>query len=718
MAGKYNPFSLTPTVGRASAPPDLQPRKIRKEVIQPQEDPTNVVNALVGFAGVAGNEYVKSVEKDLEADRIVQTSLAQEGLMPTDDATRAGYQAHAAVAIKNHSLGAQARLNALAQNDLSDEEWSEAVQEEYRNQDEFLRSNYNGYEENIEMQKLAALSMREFMPQVGAARAGRKVEKEIEDRIDNGIGTLVNAAANPAIANTPVKEMVEVLDGMLGSLQLTESQKDKVIEEAIVQSRSPALIDMASSYKGSRSSSLASRSGKIQQVRAQLEKEQLANQAIAFEKEAQTIEEAVLGTSEDEPSMTLAEAESYVNMRNKETGNSFFSRARWGQLLKQKDIKTAADYVTTNVITAIDDPEDTNLKARFKKSEIQTGYATKIASRERFAKEDAAKKGLEGQEALEYEKNFRQQTQQYIVDKSVKSNELYDAYISDLSAFANTNVAATGRGVDLKGGGQELLFSEQARRTSELIDNMSNEGRRVYLDKLDNDEAEIIKRYLHERQMGKGGEVSGPQALRNAQIGAKNKKPVKWKEVDKAVESIKGDTMFHWFSADIPENMEDYWSDKIREKVLLEPNPNSEVTKTMIKNWMESGVTTTDGGMKLEGSPAQIKEHTNMHIGHLDRAMEAFVRSKSDQIEATLGGLGLTNEDVFPVTEPQTGIMYLSTTRGEISGTRTPMSNLVDIDRKYNHEASKLMWENWQRFERLKAGGPLYVDEEGDPLYD
>lgn len=712
MADERNPFSMTPKVGRASASPDLAMRKIRKEPQEIQQDPLEVVSALVKFAGVGTSEYVASVEKRVEADKLVQTSLAEQGMRPSDEATKAGYRAHAAVSMKAHALGAQARLNQLAQQDLTDEQWSEAVKEEYRNQDEYLESNYEGYKKDIDLQKLAAVSLREIMPQVGAKREAARVDREIQSRVDDASAALVNATLNPALSTIPTEELMKVTEGMLGTLQLTASQKDKALENAIVESRNPELIRLAESFKGDRKSSLFSRSGKIQQVKAQLDKETLANQAIAFEKEAQTIETAFL-----DGSMTLEEVDNYLNKRNKETDQRFFSRARYGQLISKKDKATATANITQNIAAAIADPERTNIKDDFKEKDIQATYVSILKHREEAGEVEADRQGLEGPEKVKFMKKWKKQTQAYLADKSVKSNDLVNKFQSTLSAFANTNVAATGVDIDLKGGGKEQQFSPQAQEAVDLLDNMSDEAKRVYLDSIKDKEAEIVKNYLHQREMGEGGRMSGPQALLNAQVAARNKSPKKWDEIDSTVKSIVNSELDHWIAADIPDNMREYWTQEIRKKVISEPNPGSDIAKKMVRNYMQSGVTTTSGGMKLNGSPQQLKEATNMHIDHLDRAMEAFVKSRQPEIQATINGLGLSIDDVFPVTDPKSGMMYLSTDRGEISSTRTPMSELVNIDRKYNHEASKIMWKNWQTFERLKRGGPLYIDEKGDPLY-
>lgn len=710
MADERNPFSLTPKVGRASAPPDLAQRAIQKPVAQPGIDGLQIVDALVNFAGVAGSEYIRKTEKSIEADKAVQTSLAMQNMLPTDDATLAGYEAHAAVAIKGQTLGAQARLNALAQQDLTDDQWHEAIKEEYRNQDEYMTANYDTYKLNVEMQKLAAVSMREMIPQVGSTRAASKIGFEIEKRVNSATDVFVNAAANPMIANADPQEMLSVTDGMLNSLQLTASQKDAALEKAILETKNPALIELARNFKGDRSTSLLARSGKIQQVEAEVRGKELADNAILFEREFQTMKSAVLGDGASKPSMTLDEAYTITKTRNSQTDNKWSSRGEWAELVRARDSVTAAEFTSVQLREAIYNPDYTYLKQNFKNSEIQSEYGKILAEDEVKIKEDAKKQGLTGAEEIKFLNKERQKTQQLIADKSIKSNAPYEGFIADLKAFASTNVEATSAsGVTPQGAGIQKLGA-QAQRASELLTNMSETAQRIYLKEIGGQDEEVLKRYLNELDYGMGGTIPGPQALRTAQVQAKNIAPPDLNGRAAAFKDIKNDTMAPWFSANLPSNQDTYWSDKLMDKLRLEPVPNSNTSKKRITNWLETGVTTTDRGMKLEGTPQQLKEATNMHIDHLDRAMGAFVGTKSKEIESALSGLDMTTDDVFPVTDPDTGMMELYTSHGPIARTRTPMSELLNIDRNYNNEAAKKLWEQRERFKRLKEGGQVYVE--------
>lgn len=704
MADPRNPFSMTPKVGRASSRPDLEQRPYNQPVAQPGLDGLQIVNSLIQFAGVAGDAYVQKTAKKVEADKAVQTALAMQNMQPTDDATVAGYQAHAAVAIKSQSLGAQARLHALAQQDMTDEQWNEAIREEYRNQDEYLTSNYDQYSKNIEMQKLAAVSFREIMPQVGATRAASKIGFEIQKRVQSATDTFINAAANPLIADAPVEDMLTVTNGLLDSLQLTASQKDKALEDAIIGTRNPALIKLSEKYTGDRSSSLFSRSGKIQQIKAQLESEEMATQGIAFEKEINSVINMMVGSEGNPPSMTREDGDKYFERRNKETGGNFMSRSRYASIQGAIDAGMQKAYIGKSVSEALINPDITNLKGLFKPAEIQSGIGTMIANSEAVGEAEGKKQGLQGAELERYKDKFRLQSQQYIADLTVKSNDLYDTWVTDLSALANMPVDARMLQATTKEGNVVKTLPQQADKATKLLQNMSETAKREYLTKVGGDEEKILKRYLHELELG----VSGPEALATSQRRVANPSPPQFKLIKKATEDIFSSSEFGFWRADSPDNQEAYLLNQIREKVMLDPVADSPTGKTRILNWLEKGWTTTESGMKLEGSPEQLHEHTNMHIDHLDRAMDSFIKSNATAIMPHLEGLGLSLEDVFPVTNPLNGRMSLHTTHGEIIGTSTPMKNLVSIDRKYNNEASKRLWEQRAVFKRLKEGGQIY----------
>lgn len=665
-----NPFTMGTSTGRTRFKPDLASRaRSRQSFDKGAPDGAFILDGLVKFAGVAGDEYVKQTAKTVEADKAVQTSLAVQGLTYSDKATTAGFRAHAAVAIKGKTLAAQARLNELAKNKTTDEEWEEAIREEYRVMDESLMSSYQGYGKDIELQKLSAVALRETIPQVTATREGYKIEHEINDRINAATDVLMNGSSAGLLAISDPKELVSSVNAMLAPLQLTASQKDKVIEDAIVASGDQALVELAKSFKGDRDTTLFSRSGKIQSIDLKNTNQNIANNSIDLMNEKRALETGLLGGDGVTPSMTVKEFTDIVKRRNKELNNKFMTAAQYDSMLDLRDKQVASGHVGMRIKEKIQNPNITNLDDE-KKKDIQAAFQDLISTRMQQAQEEASK--MSPEEGQKHIQNESLRTIATYGDQSVKSDTLVQTWLSDLHNLATLNIPANLLEGDVQGYTIEDLPAK-AKQAMNLIEGLSPTAKDEYLDNMnDAGSAKTIKNFIHLKEMG----VPLTVALDRAQFLTRNPIPVDFKAVTAGVAEVRENMEYYWWKKDVPDNQSDYLDQILKEKVMVDPNPESTTNTDMISRWMSTKWTTTPNGTRLQGTPEQLSSASGLHPSRIGNAMDAYIQAEKKRILPAISGLGLTLEDVFPVTDPKTQTMHLRTKFGAIVGSNRSMSDL------------------------------------------
>jgi len=688
MADERNPFTLGPKVGRANSSPDLASRvgQFRPPV---QEGPsgTEIANALIGFAGIAGDEFIKKTAKKVEADVAVQTALAMEGYNPTDDATNAGYKAHVAVAIKGQTMGATSRLNELASQNINDEEFREAIREEYRQQDDFLMLNYPTYVKGIELQKLAAVSMREAMPQVGLKRAAAKVGFEIEGRINSATDVFVNAARDGGLQSADPKDMLNVTNGMLESLKLTSSQKDEALENAIILSKDPSLVELAKAYTGDRKTSLYTRSGKIQKVEKDNFNQLQANNAIEYEVQRQDLEGRALGLNGNPSSMTRDEVKLFVDAKNAETGNKFMSAAQFGKLMRDMDTSDATAWRQGKIVDGLTDPNTTSL-ASYKDSEVQGTIGFMIKNSEDYAESQTT--GMSGPDKQKFLSNATVTRTMMIADQTVQSNALYKQWVSDFTSLARTNVPAE---IDESSG--ERKMSDKATATMAMIKNMSPTAFDTYARKAGSRESSILRRIQYQKELL----FNDIEAVANAQRDEDRNIVTSAKEINEVTEDIMSSSEYYWWVKDIPENQREDVFSQIREMVRLQPHPGSDSSKAILKSWIGKKWMTTESGARLNGSEDQIHELTRVDNDHLDDGIGRYKFESIDLFDEQLSALGMSADDVFLKTDVDSGNMWLATSHGSIISTTQPMSEMKNFVNRYNASATKVVADKQQEGE-------------------
>ena len=686
-----NPFTMGPSSNRPKYQPDLQSRvSPRASFDKGISTGTYIADALVKFAGVAGDDYVKRTAKKVEADKIVQTARALNKTMPTDDATVAGYQAHAAVAIKGQMLKKQAELNALAEQNITDEQWDEAAKQAYVDVDAFMMLNYENYAKDNDLQKLTAVAMREAMPQVSAKREAAKIGYEIEGRISSATDVLVTGAK--IFKGVPDDQALELVNGMLKPMKLTAQQKDSVITDAVIQSRSMELVNLAKNFKGDRSTSLYTRSGKIQKIESEIQSQEIADSSIAIAEERRAVEQSFLSGE-----LSRDELSGMVKRRNSEIDNKFMSGSAYTKLLDDRDKILAGEYQAKAIMDAIVDPNTTEIGAEPK--EIQAGLNMLIQTRTSSAIEDS--KGMDDEARAKFIEDKTTQTIATIGDQSVKVGEPVKAWVADLYNFANLNVTANLVEIEDKGLKKQVL-SDKAKQAVRLLDNLSDTALPEYLEALDVREAKTIRNYLHLRDM----DTPEAAALQKAQTLTRNPAPVDFVAVKKGVEEVRDSQEYFWWRKDIPDNQSAYMDKMLTDKVMLDTQPASKRNIKDVSAWMGRSWTTLKNGTRLYGSPEQLSKASNLHPDRLGTAMEGYIESEKSRVLPIVGEDGM--KDVFPVTNPKLNTIQLWGPSGPIPNTIKPLSSMADYAAKRKIQLDKIASDKLKDFNDRQTGGILY----------
>lgn len=677
-----NPFSMGQTPGFVpETTPDLQSRVNKAQFQAGPNVAGALVNSLVAFADVAGDEYVKRVNKEVAADKVVQTAKALRKEAPTSDATRAGYQAHAAIALQDQAVKEQLRLNEVAKTDIDDEQWDKEVRNSYDTVDQYMSENYKGYKESPELQKLAGLSLREVIPQATAARQEQGLKREIEGRISTATDTLINAANTGAYKTLGAEGMAGHVVTMMKSLQLSPSQQDAVFVDAIENTRSPELIESAKYWKGSRRSSLYDRSGRIQSLERELKKDAAEKDIFNTAQAKYAMESGFLAGE-----VTDQEFDLRNKAHEKTTGKPLFQESEVMSLMTNRDKALALENRKMQLLQDIG--SDKAFIGQYKDKEIQEGF-TEYTQKVLMGIENDALT-LQDSEKDSFIQQKSTQAVSRIADLSVRHDTLIESWKGDFHALATINVPADIK--DKKG------LPPVAQGALLKLDAMAPITRETYIDSLDSSDQKVLRAYTSLRDMN----VPEIQALDKAQVMARNPSPPDRKAIEKATKSVY-DKQEAWLRPDFTGPQAGYIKDKIKERVALFPEPSSETNTKIVNEWFDKGWTIA-GKTRVLGSPAKLQALTGLHPERLESAFSGLIHMNQEEIARSLNGTDLTIDDVFPETDPIKGTIVLRTKWGQLPQTTMPLSKLKEMGDKYKVKLEEAASKKYNTYDDIQLG--------------
>lgn len=677
-----NPFSMGQTPGFVpGATPDLQNR-VNKAQYQPKPNVAGaMVDSLVAFAGVGADQYVKQIDKKVATDKVAQTARALAYEPPTDDATGAGLQAHALLRIQDEVYKQQTRLNSLCDSkELTDDEWKKEAGDSYNAVDKYMLDNYPTYKDMPVLQQVTVNASREMMEQAVNYKNAKSKEREITGRISTATDALINAGTPEALAQLGGAEgLAKHAMTMIKSLQLTPAQVDEVFTGAVLNSRSPELIEASKYFTGSRRTTLYNRSGQIQALERALTKEAASKNILVNARQKYAEEQAYLrGEMSDEEMDRRDEA----SIRN--TGKPQWSEAERMSLMQQKDKALAKEQRKLDAIKAWSNGSIGFLD--FTDKEAQEAGTSYVDQTIEGIREEALK--LPAVQQQEYVKQHAYKTIATVADLSVHNSAPLKSWLNEFHALATTNVPAN---LD-----KDNKLPSEAQGALLKMDAMGYATREAYLDKLDANDAKVLRGYISLRDML----VPEGQALSKAQLMVRNPEPPDKKTINKVTDKILDDTEA-WFLPDYTDAQKDYMRQQVRERVALFPIPGSDVNTKIVKDWLEKGWTTI-GHTRLLGSRERLSSLTGFEPDHLRVATDAFLMANKDVINKALAAQGMTIDDAFPVTDPDKGTITINTKWGPLPETTMPLSKLKGVADKYKHEMEKKMSQKFNTFTEVE----------------
>jgi hypothetical protein len=692
-----NPFSMGPSpvskLGRLMEGPVRLPRS----AFEKQNEGTAMVDALVSFAGTGADLYTQHMNKKIEEDKVVQTGLAVAGARPTDDATVAGYRTHAAVSLKGEMLATQARLNELAKQGLDDEQWDKAVRDEYRRVDKYMLDNYHNYTTDKDMQKLVPLSFREAMPQITAQREADKIDREIESRVNDASDALINISTIDAQTGqqVPPEQFANSVDKIISGLQLTSSQKDKVLENAIITSKSQKLLDASKTWSGDRKTSLFERSAKLQTMQETLENERISNEAVSMASELNGYKTQILNGD-----ISIEEGLRIVDKRNKELNGKFATKGWVSDLWNQYN-KAVASRTRGKKIKEILADQSVTDSGFAKPKERQAGYKGIYADLVKAAQDEA--KGMPQAEQAAFLQKKVSSAVAEVSDMAVTKDDVVNPFVSVLANLASSNVAARQQ----TGEKGELTLDGTTKQAIQILDAMPPMAKYKHLEAVGGKEAHTIKAFMAYRDRG----IPEPQALAMAQSFMTNPFLIDNKRITKGVEDVRDNLEFLW-NPDFDDNQAAYLESEIKNQVALSPEPDDDSNVDLVTEYFKKGWTTA-GHLRLKGSPGYLSKETGLNADKLETAMKGVVWSQRKIWEPQLQALGLDEEDVFPITDPKRGTVQIiarskATNANVYLGKPMPLSDVKKYAAQYKVNQEKLAQKAREESWAINQGGILY----------
>ncbi len=651
-----NPFDMGPNTNFQQPGRLMEQQTIRpKSAFQKSQQGLQIVDALVSFAEVGGGLYSTEMSKKIAEDKIVQSALASAGAAPTDDATVAGYRAHAAVMMQDQVMRHQLELNELAKMDLTDEQWDEQLRNRYREVDEYIGKNYTTYDKDKEMQKLLPLAFREMMPQLNAARQS----EQLKTIIDKGKNSIIDYFVNQdklmkenGVAVTP-ETISNSFTAKFKALRLTSKEQDDVVEEIISTTRSPEMLEAAKIWKGDRKSSLFDRSAKLQTLEKKMINETLSTEAVALTTKLMAIKEGIVGGQ-----ILIQDGMAMLDKMNKDTNgeaaSAGFISGIWTDFYKAR----AAEAELTRAKQILSDPNNIDpgdLKDNTKKAAYRSIYQDELDK-----SEEAVKDLPEGQRQSQLAV-LKKQAQSRVSDMAVRNGDTIVPFVNILHNLATSNIAFRAEKDDK---GQPTLGNTETEGIG-LIEAMSPIALVQHLDALEGHgkEARVIRDFMAYRDRG----MTDPQALAQAQANFRNLPIASAKQINAGVAEVRDKLEFLW-NPDFEDKQVPYLEEQIRNQIALSSEPDSDSNIDLVTEYFKKGWTQV-GDLWIKGSQRYLAQQLGVEgsmkgracggNGWIKDAFDAYTWGTKEEWEPMLYGNGLENDDVFPEVDDKKGTVRM-----------------------------------------------------------
>lgn len=239
-----------------------------KQTATPVGTPENIMNTLLEAAGHVGTAAGTYMERKVDEDKTIQSMNFYSGMAPDDEATTAGYKAHAVLSMSNKVLTSTATLKKDAESFTgTDAEWEQKVRDAQSGDHTELMDEYPALKNDPLAGKSIVAMYGEQIPAISAARVGFKLAQEHEGRLNTFRDHI--RVRNEGLSE---KESDAALTGIMDHpevLQLTKKDAEKELSAYAIEKSETgdlSVINYAKRYMGSSKTSLFDRSQALQKA--------------------------------------------------------------------------------------------------------------------------------------------------------------------------------------------------------------------------------------------------------------------------------------------------------------------------------------------------------------------------------------------------------------------------------------------------------------------
>lgn len=652
---------------------------------------TDMISSLVSLAGSGSQELTKYWSNKAQEDKVVQTSRALQGMVPTTDATVAGYKAHAVVSIQAKNERAKKELAAFASTNPSDEAWEAKLAETYQAMSDAVQVEYQEYgggSEDVtkELSSLVTLSMSSNLPALTSLREATRLEYEKNGRIESATDYLIQGANQ---ANNP--EFQEGFLKRMQLLQLTQDEQDNVILKATGATKNQNLVDMTKTYKGGRDTTLFERTGSLQELQKKMTKEQLSNDAINLGMESGMMIDDYLSGK-----MTDKQFVDSVNMRNKQTMGMFMTKAAVNSAYLKRQKVIAAETRSTNLMAQIANPNVFYIPDA-KPKEIDQALMDMYQSKVTQAFSDInAQTELEPMEKSKKGAAAVNMAVKAMGALSVKMGRPMPMITSAMQYFANLNVPNSVL-TQTDGEFEKEFLTAGATQSMDFMYALEPVDRESYFDSMKQSDADTLRNFMTFRESG----VRLPQALYMAQQESKFPKPKPTKNLVEAANSVMSE-VDGYFSG-VPENSKQIISQHMMTQLSKFADPNSKLAQETVTAIFDKKYTDIGNDFRVRGTPSEISRLTNLNINQVGIGVKGAIDAMMPTVLPYLSGTEFDQDDIYPDFNPVNGTIQLKAPDGRYLGRPIPMSKLPQYHLQYKDKIEKEAAKSFDRFS--KKGG-------------
>lgn len=696
-----NPFDMGPNTSFQQ--PGRQMKEfspLPRSAFQASNTGMQIVDSLLNFAEVSGSVAVDHLNRKIAEDKILQSAQAELGLEPTDQATVAGYRAHAATIMQDKLTDAKVELNELAKQGLTKEQWEEEVRKRYRSVDDYLGKNYSNYKTDRDMQKLLPVAFREMMPQLRALRKSEDIRIMIEKGkaavTDEMIKTSKLLDSN-GVGLTP-ENLAYMFDKKLKALRLTSDEKDGIVENVILLSKNRNMVEAGKLWTGDRKSNLFERSGKLQMLDKQLSEKEIVRKGIDFEVAQQKMEQqAILGA------ITKDEYIRQTKIMRRQSDDTYPSRGSVQAVLDKIDKQRLADADLAASVQAFMDGDTYKLKDK-KPKELEAIY-DKIASTNAGSAIDEAEaelpKGSEDEVAALASKKLTAKSQM-LIQRSVEQGHFPNSLMNRLNQIAVLNVGEKITDQKREGGGIQEKLDPSVEKELQFVNSIPVAARQAILNKMSGKNKDVIEIYWNEMKKG----VSPALAHDRAQRQSNNPPAIKTKEINEAADDIISSLEWGWpwlgGGKDFTDNQQSLVKKYVADLLYNSADPMGESTQDNIKHAVKTYARTDSGRVFLGMSTDKLYEMTHVDISHVDSGIDALIEENMDRLKPTLDAMKIKQKDVTIMPYPEQGYFRLVDSTGALLTTkRFKFSEIGDAANRASLKRQKELLD-WRKFNSTK----------------